>query len=597
MRLWASLTVYFLLDLNSKEKRINTRFFFFGIVLRVEVFGMAFSKFIGPLGSPDAPTVLVDAFDVIKTDQTKIWVVYLAGAADGYHLLVTFLRFRQNFRFYMFDGWSSDVSSSEEVIPKKKKRLGREAAWMGVFGQDADPQSQSMVAGCVEFEWGGSMEEPEALDSVAIDLCQADISSSDEIESARGPFVPNSDRDETKRPSHPLPPPQHRMRQQYGKGFGLLQKLGYSGGGLGPAGDGRLEPVKVQSRRRQLGLQEGEKTSETSSVARDRKKRIYFEPDWDAQKRRLLQEVESCEDDAEEADQSFYDEYQSFGKPDPNATEAAEHRRAQKIWDFENAQVAMREEVEWLRKTLQTARLLRDAISHIATRVTHFEIETVADLYTAVSPMVQHGAWHMTDAFQVADALLGHVLQKFKLVEDITGNISAIRSWKDYVCQSDEEVLHLQRRIREVVFPQVIEFFEDWIPDDDRGSLLYRVLPQITDDDLLFVRAQYILPKLKTHLRTVCICPSNQEIAPVVDVLQWVDALPDSVLGMVLCDHLLPAWLETLQHWSRSDTTNLSEVLRWYRGWRGLLPPSFMGDTSMRCFFLEGCRTLHLLAS
>ncbi|KAH0481672.1 MAG: hypothetical protein KVP17_003791 [Porospora cf. gigantea B] len=562
---------------------------------------MAFSEFIGPLGRPDSPTVLVHAFDVIKTDQAKIRVVYLAGTADGHHLLVTFLRFRQYFRFYMFDGWSSDMSSSEEVIPNKRKRLGQETAWLGVFGQEDAPQSQSRgMAGCVEFEGGGSMEEPESLDSVAIDLCQADMSSSDEIQSTRSPVVPNSERDRVDVPksSTPLPQSQHRMRQQYGKGFGLLQKLGYSGGGLGPAGDGRLEPVKVQPRRKQLGLQEGE-ASETSSVVPGKKKRVHFQPDWEAQKRHLLQDVESSEDEAEEVAMGIdvHDDYQSFGKPDPSATEAAERRRAQKVWDFENAQVAMSEEVEWLRKTLRTAKLLRDAINHIATQVTHIEIETVADLYAAVSPMIQHGAWRTTDAFQVADALLGHVLQQSKLIDDIAGNISALRSWKHYVCQSDEEVLHFQRRIRELVFPQVVDFFEDWIPDDDRGSLLCRALPQITDDDLLFLRARYILPKLKTHLRTVRISPSNQEIAPIVDVLQWVDVVPDSVLGMVLCDHLLPAWLETLKHWSRSDTADLSEVLQWYRGWRGLLPPSFMGDSSMRCFFLEGCRTLHSLAS
>lgn len=53
------------------------------------------------------------------------------------------------------------------------------------------------------------------------------------------------------------------MSRLYGKGFKLLQKMGYSGGGLGKAGEGIVTPLMAKVRQKYQGLQEKETTRES----------------------------------------------------------------------------------------------------------------------------------------------------------------------------------------------------------------------------------------------------------------------------------------------------------------------------------------------
>jgi len=54
-----------------------------------------------------------------------------------------------------------------------------------------------------------------------------------------------------------------QMSQSYGKGFALLQKMGFTGGGLGKHNDGIANPIEVQKRGGKMGIQdEGEKVNQ-----------------------------------------------------------------------------------------------------------------------------------------------------------------------------------------------------------------------------------------------------------------------------------------------------------------------------------------------
>ncbi|CAK9021780.1 unnamed protein product [Durusdinium trenchii] len=48
----------------------------------------------------------------------------------------------------------------------------------------------------------------------------------------------------------------HQMSSNYGKGFAMLQKMGFTGGGLGRHNDGIANPIEVQKRQTKMGLQD-----------------------------------------------------------------------------------------------------------------------------------------------------------------------------------------------------------------------------------------------------------------------------------------------------------------------------------------------------
>ena len=55
----------------------------------------------------------------------------------------------------------------------------------------------------------------------------------------------------------------NQMANNYGKGFAMLQKMGFTGGGLGKHNDGIANPIEVQKRQAKMGLQEeGEKVGQ-----------------------------------------------------------------------------------------------------------------------------------------------------------------------------------------------------------------------------------------------------------------------------------------------------------------------------------------------
>ena len=48
----------------------------------------------------------------------------------------------------------------------------------------------------------------------------------------------------------------NQMSSSYGKGFAMLQKMGFSGGGLGKHNDGIANPIEVQKRQSKRALQD-----------------------------------------------------------------------------------------------------------------------------------------------------------------------------------------------------------------------------------------------------------------------------------------------------------------------------------------------------
>lgn len=512
----------------------------------------------------------------------------------------------------MFVGWSSDSdnasSSGEEIRIGKRRRANRDRAWEGVFCDE------EVERGNVHF-CSASVQVQAEEDTVAgvIDLCAGSLSSSDEAVLPPPPPAPA----EEARVSIQLPMERRKMAASYGKGLGLLEKMGYRGGGLGRLGEGRVAPVQVKMRAKQRGLHEGESrpavVEEESIPTRPRliPSRDVREQVWDSSSEEESFVPVEVVDMTGVAPRVISASAAVRGVVELRAevmarevaallAEAvrAEKHAARVKQDLADSRTAAEEELRSLEEQVSSARALHADMVRLARRVTHFDLTNAADLYDEVKSLKEHSAWNVTDASQVATALLTFLVRKQAaagtLIDEAEVTTKALSKWRDYICETEEEVFEFDELLRAEFVPAVVAFFKQWTPEQEAGLRLYRCLPLVLrdSDHVAFIRNREVLPRLKNHLKCLEVDPRDQRISPLLDVLAWVEVLPNSCIGSVLCDSLLPKWLSTLTSWVDLEGVRYTEVAKWYRGWRSLITTTLLENTDVRGFFMEGCRIL-----
>jgi len=88
------------------------------------------------------------------------------------------------------------------------------------------------------------------------------------------------------------------------------------------------------------------------------------------------------------------------------------------------------------------------------------------------------------------------------------------------------------------------------------------------DMETLLLRS--ITPKLAMVLRLFEINPADQKLEPLNWVFPWAKLLPTDLYVSLWVDEFFPKWLETLYLWL-THSPDLSEIMRWYNGWKGIL--------------------------
>jgi hypothetical protein len=151
---------------------------------------------------------------------------------------------------------SSDANLRDEHDPyqrKRKRHLTKEERMLGIFADDDERpvQLDPNIARGVDFVKG-----EEEAESSPEDMTPA--LGSMHAKQKNAPFMkftpsttPNA---ETK------PPPRHTAQVKWdagGKIMKMMQKMGFQGGGLGPQGQGRLEPLQPKQRHGKFGIAYG----------------------------------------------------------------------------------------------------------------------------------------------------------------------------------------------------------------------------------------------------------------------------------------------------------------------------------------------------
>ncbi|EDQ89632.1 uncharacterized protein MONBRDRAFT_7972 [Monosiga brevicollis MX1] len=155
----------------------------------------------------------------------------------------------------------------------------------------------------------------------------------------------------------------------------------------------------------------------------------------------------------------------------------------------------------------------------------------------------------------------------------------------------------------EAVYPtlryKLMSCLQAWTVTD--GSALAMLAPwknvwSTTDMSAFVQRA--ILPRIVAGLKAVAVDPSNQDLSVVRAVLAWQDLLGGpATLIPLLVRHLLPKLLRTLCQWLVQPGVQFPEVMKWYQGWKALLPAAVLAEPTVKREFMAMLKLINLAVS
>ncbi|KAF9433128.1 hypothetical protein BGZ76_009840 [Entomortierella beljakovae] len=112
------------------------------------------------------------------------------------------------------------------------------------------------------------------------------------------------------------------------------------------------------------------------------------------------------------------------------------------------------------------------------------------------------------------------------------------------------------------------------------------VFDDIDMEDLLL---KSVLPKLVEGLQMFEVNPRDQMIEILDAVLQWHGFFPRTTFSLLLVNEFFPKWHQVLYLWlTHPSTTDLDQVLRWYRWWKSRFSAELLQDTGVSNGFRQG---------
>ena len=131
------------------------------------------------------------------------------------------------------------------------------------------------------------------------------------------------------------------------------------------------------------------------------------------------------------------------------------------------------------------------------------------------------------------------------------------------------------------VFDGVIQGIEAWREIFEKGDL----------ESLLL---KNILPKLALTLRDeLIIDPSDQDLEPLGQVLQWRNSFRKSTFVGLLESEFWNKWLRTLHYWLTSENANFGEISQWYQSWQNVFPEDLRNLPGIQKGFAKGLNMMN----
>ena len=105
-----------------------------------------------------------------------------------------------------------------------------------------------------------------------------------------------------------------------------------------------------------------------------------------------------------------------------------------------------------------------------------------------------------------------------------------------------------------------------------------------------------ILPKLELCMQALVVNPVQQRLDEWNWVMEWTDMLATPALVNLLEKHFFPKWLQVLASWL-NHSPNYDEVVRWYKGWKNLLPAQLLQEPQIKSYLAQGLEMMTRVVS
>ena len=114
----------------------------------------------------------------------------------------------------------------------------------------------------------------------------------------------------------------------------------------------------------------------------------------------------------------------------------------------------------------------------------------------------------------------------------------------------------------------------------------------ILKGNLSSLLTRHLLPRLASHLAdNLLVDPSDQDLSPLHQVLQWSPYLPTTTMAHLLVAELFPKWHQTLHIWLTSDP-NYDEIREWFLWWKDQLAAEINSTPTIEAEWNKGLETI-----